>query len=82
MISELHNTVRSCSQHGVAAARLTSERPGSVTPVSKNIYCTGSTFIASVTADVSETIMKCVVVNAQCFPPYQISSVHSGSTMR
>ena len=39
----------------MVAARLTSERPGSVIPLSKNIYCTVSAFIATVTADVCET---------------------------
>jgi hypothetical protein len=32
------NTVRSCSLHGVVPAKLHSEQPGSVIPVSKNIY--------------------------------------------
>jgi len=36
--TELLNTARSCSRYGVAAARLTSERPGSVTSVSKT-FC-------------------------------------------
>lgn len=82
MPAGLKNTARSCSQHGVVADGLNSERPGSVIPVSKNIYCTGSIFIASVTVNVSETDIRGVVVHAQCFPPYQISFVPSGPTIR
>jgi hypothetical protein len=82
LISERHNTVHSCSRRGMVAARLTSERPGSVIPGSKNIYCTGSTFIAAVTADVYETDTKGVVVHARCFHTYQISSLPPGSAIR
>ena len=64
-------SVHSCSRHGVVAARLTSERPGSVIPLSKNIYFTASTFVASVTVDVSETDGKRLAVRAQCFASYQ-----------
>jgi hypothetical protein len=35
LLAESPNTVDSCSRHGVVAAGLTSERPGSVIPVSK-----------------------------------------------
>jgi hypothetical protein len=37
----LPNTVRSCSRHGVAAARLTSERPSNVIPHSKKFILLG-----------------------------------------
>jgi hypothetical protein len=41
VLSEFPNTVHSCSRHGVAAVRLTSERPGSVLPVRKTLTLLG-----------------------------------------
>jgi hypothetical protein len=38
-LTELPNTVHSCSRHGVVAARLSTERPGSVTPSKGHIQC-------------------------------------------
>jgi len=38
LIAELHNTVRSCSQHSVAAFRLTYEWPGSVISLSETVF--------------------------------------------
>jgi hypothetical protein len=69
------NAAHSCSRHGVVAVRLTSERPGSVIPLSKNIYCTGSTFVTSVTVDVFETGRKRSSVLPSCsLPREQFSS--------
>jgi len=62
----LLNSTHSCSRHGVVAARPTSERPGSVIPLSKNIHCTGSAFIAAVIVDVCETDRKRLAARAQC----------------
>jgi hypothetical protein len=39
----LKNTARSCSQHGVVADGLNSERLGSVMLLSQNVYSIGST---------------------------------------
>jgi hypothetical protein len=39
LIAEPPNTVRSCSRHGVVAAWLTSERPGSVYLFRKHLLC-------------------------------------------
>ena len=74
MIAELPNTVHSCSRHGVAAARLTSERPGSIIPMPKNIYFVGTTFIASITVDVFETDRERLAVRAQYFSSYRPAS--------
>jgi hypothetical protein len=72
LLAVLLNTAHSCSRHGLVAARFTSERPGSVIPLSKNIYCTGSAFIAAVTGDVCETDGKRMTVCALClFTPAQ-----------
>jgi hypothetical protein len=38
LLAELPNTVHSCKRHGVVAARLTAERPGSVYTCFKNIF--------------------------------------------
>ena len=73
LLAVLLNSVHSCSRHGVVAAWLTSERPRSVIPLSKNIYCTGSAFIAAVTVDVFDSDGKRLVVRARCFAPYQSS---------
>jgi len=64
----------SCSRHGLVAAGLTSERPGSVIPLSKkNIYCTVSAFIASVTVGICETDRTQFVVREQCLPSYHLA---------
>ena len=70
----LLNSTHSCSRQGVVAARLTSERPGGVIPLSKNIFCTGSTFIAAVTVDVCEKDRKRLAVRARCFACYLLES--------
>jgi hypothetical protein len=41
-LAELPNTVHSCSRQGLVAARLASERPGSVIHLSKNICSLGA----------------------------------------
>ena len=48
LLAMLLNSTHSCSRHGAVATRFTSERPGSVIPLSKNIYCPWITFIAAV----------------------------------
>lgn len=62
------NALDSCNRHCGAAARLNSERPGSVTPLSKNIYSleTSYTRIASVSLEVLGTDRKHVVERAHC----------------
>lgn len=67
-------TIRSCSLHGVVAARLTSERPGNFMPLSKNISCFGIAFTPSVTVDVFERDIKRFAMRAQYFPSYQFVS--------
>ena len=52
----------------MAAARLTSERPGSVTPLSKNTYYTGSAFRASVNVEVYEIDGKRLMVRVHVSP--------------
>ena len=82
--------MHSCSQRGLVAAKLNSERPGNVIPLSKNIYCTVSAFIASVTVDVFETGRKRLSALPSCSSPLEqlssnlvtttvcIHSVHNG----
>lgn len=41
MQTQLPDTVHSCSQHSIATARLTSEQPGTIIPVLKNVYSVG-----------------------------------------
>ena len=55
-----------CSRHDLVAAMLTSDQPGSVIPLSKNIYCTGSTFIAAVTVDICEMVCAVFVLLPAC----------------
>jgi len=61
LLADSPDTARSCSRHGLVAARLTSERPGSVTP----LYYTGSAFIAALTVDVCETDRRRLAALAQ-----------------
>jgi hypothetical protein len=64
---------RSCSRHGLIAVRRTSERPGSVIHLSKNIYCTGSYFTASLPVDIFETGRKRFAVREQWLPSYHLA---------
>ena len=67
-MAELPYTVHSCGWHGVIAARLNSERPGTVTPLLKNIDPIRSTIITSVTLEVFKRDKKGLMVRAQCYP--------------
>jgi len=66
LLSQPSDTLHSCSRHGLVAARLTSEQPGSIIPLSKNIYCTVNTFIASVTVDFCGMVCALLVLLPAC----------------
>jgi hypothetical protein len=68
----LHST--KCSEKFLVVIRLNSENRGSIT-VLTHAYSFGSTLVTSVTADVSKTVIKCLVVHVQCFPSYQLASL-------
>jgi hypothetical protein len=53
---------------------LGSPRDGQAALGLKNIYSLGSSFTASIIADVFETDVKGLVARAQCFPYYQLVS--------
>jgi hypothetical protein len=68
------NTVHSCSRHGVVAARLPTGTARQRYTYFKNIYCVGSTFLASVTVDVFGTDIRRSVARAQCSFFQQLTS--------
>ena len=63
LLAILHNTEHSCSRHGVAAARLPIGKARQRYTRFKNIYCVGSSFMASVTVDVfgADSAVQCLL---------------------
>ena len=72
--------LRNCNQHGVLAARLASERPGSVIRLSKEFTrLVVRTVKAFVTVEVFGTGKKNFVVRAQLSYSYQLATSSGGN---
>jgi hypothetical protein len=74
LLLELSYFLHSCSRYGVVAARLTSERPGSVIPVSKTFTVLG---VHSQLQQMSVSLIPTENAScyALCFSRYQLSSL-------
>lgn len=79
--TQLANNVHSCSRYRVAAGRLSSERPGNVTSVSKTFPLTGYNHCFSHRTFLKR-IKKNLAVPAQCLPSHYLNSSHPPPKIR